>query len=85
MGLRRSVRAATPKINSPAGTSRNPAKKKGVVWSRVPFMATMAVPQKKKGEISSSHPHQDCSDDWGLTGWAVMAGINYLINNFKKY
>jgi hypothetical protein len=29
-------------------------------------MATIAVPQKKKGEISNSHPHQDCGKNCGL-------------------
>jgi hypothetical protein len=35
----------------PAGRRRVVARKKGVVWAKVPFMATIAVPQKKKGRI----------------------------------
>jgi hypothetical protein len=38
-------------------------------------MATIAVPQKKKGEISNSHPHQDRGESWGLGGWAVMDAV----------
>jgi hypothetical protein len=40
---------AVSKTKIPAGSRRVVARKKGVVWARVPFIATIAVPQKKKG------------------------------------
>jgi hypothetical protein len=46
-------RLAINTIN-PAGTSRIPAIKKGAVWGIAPFIATIAVPQRKKGAISNS-------------------------------
>jgi len=48
------MRAAIAKIRIPAGTKRTPAKKNGVVWGITPFIATMAVPQRKKGAIKSN-------------------------------
>lgn len=38
----------------PAGSRRHAARAWGVVWGPKCFMATMLVPQKKKGEISSA-------------------------------
>jgi hypothetical protein len=42
---------ATSNTKIPAGSSRNPAINRGVVCAVTPFIATIAVPQKKKGEI----------------------------------
>lgn len=39
----------------PAGIRRKAEMKKGPVFGRIPFMATIAVPQKKKGETNTAH------------------------------
>ena len=46
--------AANSKTRTPAGTKRIPAMKKGVVWGITPFIATIAVPQRKNGAISNT-------------------------------
>ena len=45
------IAAATPSTSTPAGTNRTPAINNGVVCPIVPFIATIAVPQRKKGAI----------------------------------
>jgi hypothetical protein len=47
------INAATMRINTPAGINLTPAINRGVVWGITPFMATIAVPQRKKGAINS--------------------------------
>ncbi|WP_219725012.1 hypothetical protein, partial [Fischerella thermalis] len=37
--------------STPAGIIRTPAINNGVVWEITPFIATIAVPQRKKGAI----------------------------------
>ncbi|GER34775.1 small nuclear ribonucleoprotein family protein [Striga asiatica] len=54
-GKPRPLEAAKPTNNNPAGISRKAATKKGPVFGRTSFMATMAVPQKKKGDIRRPH------------------------------
>jgi hypothetical protein len=46
------MNAAAIKINIPAGIRRTPAMNSGVVWGITPFMATIAVPHRKKGAIN---------------------------------
>lgn len=41
--------------SAPAGSRRSAATKKGPVLGMTPFMATMVVPQKKKGDKSDPH------------------------------
>lgn len=54
-GKARPLDAANPTSKNPAGISRNADIKKGPVLGRTSFIATMAVPQKKKGDIRSPH------------------------------
>uniref|UniRef100_A0A0E0FPZ1 Uncharacterized protein n=1 Tax=Oryza nivara TaxID=4536 RepID=A0A0E0FPZ1_ORYNI len=49
--------AAKATSSVPAGRRRSSATKKGPVLAMTPFMATMAVPQKKKGDTSDAHSH----------------------------
>lgn len=56
-GCFRPVRAAKPTSRAPAGMSRKAGTKKGPTRGSTSFMATIAVPQKKKGDTSSAHSH----------------------------
>lgn len=47
--------AAKATSSAPAGSRRSAATKNGPVRGMTPFMATMAVPQKKKGDIRDAH------------------------------
>ena len=47
--------AAKATSSAPAGSRRSAATKKGPVRGMTPFMATMAVPQKKKGDTRDAH------------------------------
>ncbi|BAT11455.1 Os10g0493850, partial [Oryza sativa Japonica Group] len=49
--------AAKATSSAPAGRRRSAATKKGPVLGMTPFIATMAVPQKKKGDTSDAHSH----------------------------
>lgn len=51
--------AAKPTNNKPAGINRNADTKKGPVLGIISFIATIDVPQKKKGDIKSAHSHAD--------------------------
>jgi hypothetical protein len=48
------MNAAAIKMSTPAGIKRTPAINNGVVWGITPFIATIAVPHRKKGAIKSS-------------------------------
>lgn len=47
--------AAKATSSAPAGSRRIAATKKGPVRGMTPFMATIAVPQKKKGDTRDAH------------------------------
>lgn len=53
-GWERPCHAATSNTNTPAGINRTVATNIGVVSGNTPFIATIAVPQRKKGAIRNS-------------------------------
>lgn len=56
------LEAAKATNNSPDGISLNAATTKGPVLGRTSFIATIAVPQKKKGDIRSPHSNADSTN-----------------------
>lgn len=49
--------AAKATKSKPAGINRNEDTKKGPVLGKTSFIATIAVPQKKKGDTNTAHSH----------------------------
>lgn len=56
-GILRPRKAAKATNNKPAGISLNEDTKKGPVLGKTSFIATIAVPQKKNGDINNPHSH----------------------------
>ena len=78
VGALRPDRCAHSSSTAPAGMSRQEATSRGVVWGASCFMATMLVPQKKKGEMSSNASSSDSGPAAGRggapAGWGFALG-----------
>lgn len=77
VGCLRPDAAAQPRSTSPAGTSRQAATSRGVVCGARPFITTMDVPQKKKGDTRMRPSRAPARGPvrWGGGCWLVPPAV----------